>query len=147
MWTFEYATITQDYLKGQFDLVDVIVSYSSLEHSGLGRYGDMLNPDGDKEALAQAWCLLRPGGLLALGVPMSCANEGELVYNAHRIYGFERLAYISENYELVGFLSNSCIASKNANHDPILILRKPLSLRLKTKDLVADDFAQAIHFS
>jgi hypothetical protein len=162
VWTFEYSTINvqhprmrakqcqliaEDYLSGQFDPVDVIVSYSSLEHSGLGRYSDALNPDGDKEALAQAWCMLRPGGLLVLGVPMSCATEGELVFNAHRIYGFERLAYISENYELVGFASDSCIAFKNAKRDPFLILRKTFSFPSKTKDLVADDFAQAIRFS
>ncbi|CAI5494001.1 unnamed protein product, partial [Closterium sp. Naga37s-1] len=27
---------------------DVVASYSSLEHDGLGRYGDPLNPDGDR---------------------------------------------------------------------------------------------------
>ena len=34
---------------------DVIVSHSSLEHSGLGRYGDPLNPWGDLIASARAW--------------------------------------------------------------------------------------------
>jgi hypothetical protein len=155
VWTFEYSIINvqhprmrakqcqliaQDYLNGQFDPVDVIVSYSSLEHSGLGRYGDMLNPDGDKEALAQAWCMLRPGGLLVLGVPMSCANEGELVFNAHRVYGFERLAYISENYELVGFVSNECRI--NSKHDPIIVLRKPQDLG-ETKGIGIADFQRS----
>ena len=42
-----------DFLAGRFEPVDLIVSYSSLEHSGLGRYGDALNPDGDKDAVAQ----------------------------------------------------------------------------------------------
>jgi len=32
--------------------VDFVVTYSSLEHSGLGRYGDALNPFGDMEAMA-----------------------------------------------------------------------------------------------
>ena len=34
---------------------DVIVTYSSLEHSGLGRYGDPLNPWADLIASARAW--------------------------------------------------------------------------------------------
>jgi hypothetical protein len=46
-------TVAVDFLAGRFEPVDLIVSYSSLEHSGLGRYGDALNPDGDKEAVAQ----------------------------------------------------------------------------------------------
>lgn len=155
VWTFEYATINvqhprmrakqcqliaQDYLSDQFDPVDVIVSFSSLEHSGLGRYGDALNPDGDKEALAQAWCMLRPGGLLVLGVPMSCQEKGELVFNAHRVYGFERLAYISENYELVGFVSNECRI--NSKRDPIIVFRKPNNLS-KTNTLEIADFQRS----
>jgi len=158
VWTFEYATINvqhprmkakqcqliaKDYLEGQFDPVDVIVSYSSLEHSGLGRYGDYLNPDGDKEALAQAWCMLRPGGLLVLGVPIWCANKGEIVFNAHRIYGYERLAYIAENFELVGFAGGKC-ASGNRG-DPIVLLRKPHDVHSKVKGVSAADFQEAAH--
>ncbi len=30
-----------------------MVSFSSLEHSGLGRYGDQLNPHGDLIAMAR----------------------------------------------------------------------------------------------
>ena len=34
---------------------DAVVSFSSIEHSGMGRYGDPLNPWGDLIASAQAW--------------------------------------------------------------------------------------------
>ena len=34
---------------------DVVVTYSSIEHSGMGRYGDPLNPWGDLIASARAW--------------------------------------------------------------------------------------------
>ena len=30
---------------------DVIITYSSIEHSGLGRYGDPLDPEGDIKAM------------------------------------------------------------------------------------------------
>ena len=39
-------------------LFDLIVTYSSLEHSGLGRYGDSLNPWADLITMAKAWYLI-----------------------------------------------------------------------------------------
>jgi hypothetical protein len=51
-------------------LFDAVVSHSSLEHSGLGRYGDPLNPWGDLVTMARAWCVAKPNeGKLLLGVP------------------------------------------------------------------------------
>ena len=38
-----------------FVIYDVIISYSSLEHSGLGRYGDYLNPNGDLETMDEIY--------------------------------------------------------------------------------------------
>jgi hypothetical protein len=35
------------YLNNTLGTFDVIVTYSSVEHSGLGRFGDMLNPWGN----------------------------------------------------------------------------------------------------
>ena len=39
---------------------DALVTYSSLEHSGLGRYGYRLNPWGNLITLAKSWCILKP---------------------------------------------------------------------------------------
>jgi hypothetical protein len=38
-----------------------------VEHDGLGRYGDPINPFGDLESIARARCLLKHGGILFLG--------------------------------------------------------------------------------
>jgi hypothetical protein len=43
---------------------DAIVSFSSLEHAGLGRYGDALNPWGDVIQVAKAWCVVKSGGTM-----------------------------------------------------------------------------------
>ena len=43
---------------------DLSVSYSGIEHDGLGRYGDPVNPNGDVSALREIWLLTRPGGAL-----------------------------------------------------------------------------------
>jgi hypothetical protein len=67
---------------------DAIVSYSSIEHSGLGRYGDPLNPNGDIETMEHIYKSLNDGGHCFVGFPV---GKDCLVWNAHRIYGEIRL--------------------------------------------------------
>ena len=81
---------------GHFDLV---VSFSSVEHVGLGRYGDTMNPYGDRQAIARAWCATKPGGYLVLGVPTGPADRIE--YNAHRVYGPIMYPHLVTNWEQV----------------------------------------------
>ncbi|CAC5385158.1 unnamed protein product [Mytilus coruscus] len=54
------------YLNNTLGTFDAIVTFSSIEHSGLGRYGDALNPWGDIIAIARAWCVTKPGGSLTI---------------------------------------------------------------------------------
>ena len=48
---------------------DAMVTFSSIEHSGLGTYGDSINPWGDLISMARAWCTLKPKGKALVGVP------------------------------------------------------------------------------
>ena len=68
---------------------DCLLSYSSLEHSGLGRYGDEMDPDGDLFTLfiAKRWMTAEAKALLALPVGKDC-----ILFNRHRVYGSKRLA-------------------------------------------------------
>ena len=43
------------YLNGTLGQFDGLVTFSSVEHSGMGRYGDGLNPYGDLIAMARSW--------------------------------------------------------------------------------------------
>eukprot|EP00933_Yihiella_yeosuensis_P026356 TRINITY_DN20442_c0_g1_i1.p1 TRINITY_DN20442_c0_g1~~TRINITY_DN20442_c0_g1_i1.p1 ORF type:complete len:423 (-),score=58.75 TRINITY_DN20442_c0_g1_i1:85-1353(-) len=83
-------------LMGSFDCV---ASFSSIEHSGLGRYGDVLNPWGDLQTMAKLWCVTRPASVFLIGVPVE--QEDSLVWNAHRIYGPRRLAQLFANIAVV----------------------------------------------
>lgn len=56
-------------LKLEHIYYDLLVSFSGIEHSGLGRYGDPVNPDADIEAMAQIHRALAPGGYLLLAIP------------------------------------------------------------------------------
>ncbi|XP_013406728.1 uncharacterized protein LOC106171118 [Lingula anatina] len=92
--------LADESIKNQPPQFDFAASFSSLEHSGLGRYGDPINPYGDFEAAAQIWCMLKPGGLFFLGVPASFGKrKGTLDYNAHRIYGEARIEQLTANFE------------------------------------------------
>jgi hypothetical protein len=78
--------LTRKVLKGQLEQpFDFMFSFSSLEHDGLGRYGDILNPKGDLQMMARLMTILKPSGLFFLGLPTD--ETDALFWNAHRVYG------------------------------------------------------------
>jgi hypothetical protein len=128
--TVEYTSITTDYpnltiltpaqladlyLQGQWEPVDFIFTFSSLEHDGLGRYGDPINPWGDLETMARLHCLLRDDGHMFFGVP---SGRDSLVWNAHRIYGRYRLRIIFQDW----WILKDCLSPAVANDGITLLL-------------------------
>jgi len=55
-----------------------------VEHIGLGRYGDQIDPFGDIKAMEELSRVLKSGGNLLFVVPIG--REPKIVFNAHRIY-------------------------------------------------------------
>ncbi|CAF1200114.1 unnamed protein product [Adineta ricciae] len=84
------------------EFFDSVWSYSSLEHDGLGRYRDPLNPYGDLQTMTKIACILRPGGFLFLGIPLN--RKDRLQFNLHRIYGPIRLPLMYRYYHVVEVL-------------------------------------------
>ena len=77
---------------------DVALSISSVEHDGLGRYGDPLDPDADLAAMGFLRHLLSPGGRALLAVPVG----GDLLrWNMHRIYGKHRLPLLLAGWTVI----------------------------------------------
>lgn len=65
-----------------------------VEHVGLGRYGDPLDPDGDLKAMAELKRVLAPGGDLLFVVPV---GRPRVAFNAHRIYSYDQvIAYFQD---------------------------------------------------
>ena len=71
-----------------------------VEHVGLGRYGDPLDPAGDLKAMAELQRVLAPGGDLLFVVPV---GKPRLQFNAHRIYGFEQVTEAFADLDLAEF--------------------------------------------
>lgn len=82
----------------------------TIEHFGLGRYGDSIDPDGHLKGLAQLKRMVEPGGLLYLSTPIGTQR---IEFNAHRIFSagtllewfkdgwtIEKFAYIDDSGNL-----------------------------------------------
>lgn len=68
--------------------VESISCMHTVEHVGLGRYGDPIDPDGDLKAIAELKRVLAPGGSLLFVTPV---GRPRLVFNAHRIYAYDQV--------------------------------------------------------
>lgn len=69
-------------------LFNVIINISTLEHVGLGRYGDPIDPDGDIKAMLRLRNWLRLFGRHILTVPI---GVDAVIGHYHRVYGKKRL--------------------------------------------------------
>ena len=105
---------------------DAIVSYSSVEHSGLGRYGDPLDPDGDLKTMKTIHQNLKEDGILVWGAPV---GKDCLAWNAHRIYGRIRLPILFTGFEEVEWINidketllNQSLQNNSLN--PVVVLKK-----------------------
>ena len=78
---------------------DIVLSISSVEHDGLGRYGDPINPNGDLEFMSYAKAeLLKETGYMILAMPI---GKDTLVWNLHRIYGDKRFKLLTEGWDII----------------------------------------------
>lgn len=94
---------------GAADLLNLAFSDNSIpslscmhvvEHVGLGRYGDTLDPEGDRRACAELARVLAPGGQLLFATPV---GRQAIQFNAHRIYSYEGVLALFPDLKLKEF--------------------------------------------
>ena len=80
---------------------DSVSCLHSLEHFGLGRYGDAIEPDGHLKGLHNLASLLTGGGTLYLSVPIGTQR---IEFDAHRVFSMKYLLeMVDRDFELVSF--------------------------------------------
>lgn len=101
--------LLSDLRTGKADLTKLFFEDNSLpslscmhtvEHIGLGRYGDPIDADGDKKAISELKRVVARGGNFLFVVPI---GRPRIVYNAHRIYSYEEILSYFPEFELVEF--------------------------------------------
>ncbi len=80
--------------------VESISCMHTVEHIGLGRYGDPIDPIGDLKAIEELKRVVAKGGSLLFVVPV---GKARIQFNAHRIYSFEMILSCFEGFELKNF--------------------------------------------
>jgi len=71
-----------------------------IEHIGLGRYGDPLNPMGTVDAALELQRVLAPGGDLYIALPI---GRERVCFNAHRIHSPSFVLRLFNSLQLVDF--------------------------------------------
>lgn len=71
-----------------------------VEHIGLGRYGDPIDPQGDLKAISELKRVLAEGGNLLFVTPV---GKPKIMFNAHRIYSYDQIMSYFDDFELVEF--------------------------------------------
>lgn len=72
----------------------------TVEHIGLGRYGDDIDPDGDIKACKELSRVLAKEGSLVFVVPV---GKPKIEFNAHRIYSYDQVISLFPDLELKEF--------------------------------------------
>lgn len=65
-------------------IADSVSSLHALEHFGLGRYGDTIDPNGHIVGFRNLSRMVEPGGKLYVGLPIGSVTQ--VFFNAHRIF-------------------------------------------------------------
>lgn len=93
-----------------------------VEHVGLGRYGDPLNPKGDLSAISELKRVVKVGGSILFVVPLG--GRAFIRFNANRVYTYQMVRGMFPEFDVIDFLYISDHGSSKhllSNPDPSLL--------------------------
>lgn len=83
------------------ECADSLSCLHTIEHFGLGRYGDSIDPQGHLKGLEQLKRMVKPGGTLYLSTPI---GPQRIEFNAHRIFAAQTLVdWFRDGWEIERF--------------------------------------------
>jgi hypothetical protein len=77
---------------------DSLSCLHAIEHFGLGRYGDPIDPVGHERGIANMALLLQPGGMFYLSTPI---GRERVEFNANRVFDPRSIIRLAESHGLV----------------------------------------------
>jgi SAM-dependent methyltransferase len=95
--TFQQGSILS--LPFENESIESLSSLCVVEHIGLGRYGDPLDPDGTEKAVAELKRVIKPGGSLYVSIPIDDSNR--IYFNAHRAFTEEYILRLFDSFSVV----------------------------------------------
>ncbi|MCW5211926.1 DUF268 domain-containing protein [Desulfobulbus sp. TB] len=106
--------------------LDSVSSLCVVEHIGLGRYGDPLDPDGTEKALQELKRVITPSGYLYISLPVDDRNI--TYFNAHRAFTEQYILDMFPDFDVVEkryiYGYQFCTALKNEFGTACYALRK-----------------------
>lgn len=79
--------------------LETISSLCVVEHIGLGRYGDPIDPFGSEKAIDELKRVLQLGGVILFSVPVD--DDNKIYFNAHRAFTREYILELFDGFEVV----------------------------------------------
>ncbi len=101
------------------DSCESISCLHAIEHFGLGRYGDPINLNGHKEALANISYILKKGGKFYFAVPM---GPQRIEFDAHRVFSLPYLLNLFKEEFIIDCFSY--IDDSNTFHENVELTEK-----------------------
>jgi hypothetical protein len=117
--TFKQADLMEA-LAGKENYCDSISCLHALEHFGLGRYGDPVNPDGFRQGITNLSGILQNGGKFYLSVPIGTER---VEFNAHRVFNPHTIINLAQQNDLI--LQELAIITSN-NYQKIAMTQSEL---------------------
>ena len=94
--TFKQADLMQP-VAGMADYCDSLSCLHALEHFGLGRYGDPIDPRGYERGFVNMAALLKKDGVFYLSVPIGIDR---VEFNAHRVFDPRSIVKLATQHSL-----------------------------------------------
>jgi len=101
------------------EVCDSLSCLHALEHFGLGRYGDPIDPQGHLKGFSNLHKMLKPGGTLYISFPV---GEKGVHFNAHRVFDpKEILEWSASKFSLerLDFVDDAGDLHKNISIDQV----------------------------
>lgn len=86
--TFKQADLMAELAEEFIECTDSLSCLHTIEHFGLGRYGDRIDHDGYLQGLQNLHLILKPGGKFYFSTPI---GPERVEFNAHRVFSVSHL--------------------------------------------------------